>query len=136
ARKPARLATKKRAQADRRRPARSAKGARSSARPSRTARSAVKAPAKAAKPSVAPAPPPTPPQPPPRKPTYHEAVAMYERGLQALQRRDFAASADAPRAVLGRYPDERELLERARPYLKGSRPQPEPKGPPPQNTDQ
>jgi len=31
---------------------------------------------------------------------------MYERGLQALQRRDFAASADALRVVIERYPDE------------------------------
>ena len=43
---------------------------------------------------------------------------MYERGLQALQRRDFAAAADALRLVIERYPDERELLERARLYLK------------------
>jgi Tfp pilus assembly protein PilF len=54
----------------------------------------------------------------PKKPTYHEAVALYERGLQALQRHDFAAAADALRSVIERYPDERELLERARLYLK------------------
>lgn len=56
--------------------------------------------------------------PPPKKPSYHEAVSLYERGLQALQRRDFAAAADALRNVIARYPDERELLERARLYLK------------------
>ena len=56
--------------------------------------------------------------PPPKKPTYHEAVSLYERGLQALQRRDFAAAAEALRNVIARYPDERELLERARLYLK------------------
>jgi hypothetical protein len=39
---------------------------------------------------------------------------MYERGLQALQRRDFAAAAEALRNVIARYPDERVLLERAR----------------------
>jgi len=55
---------------------------------------------------------------PPKKPTYHEAVSLYERGLQALQRRDFAAAAEALRNVIARYPDERELLERARLYLK------------------
>src|SRR3954471_12110182 len=59
----------------------------------------VKPAAKVAKPVQAP-PPPAPPQPPPRKPTYHEAVAMYERGLQALQRRVFAASAAALRTVI------------------------------------
>ena len=56
--------------------------------------------------------------PPPKKPTYHEAVSLYERGLQALQRRDFAAAAEALRNIIARYPDERELLERARLYLK------------------
>ena len=107
-----------------------------SARPSRTARSIVKAPPKAAKPSIAPAPPPPPPQPPPRKPTYHEAVAMYERGLHALQRRDFAASADALRTVIERYPDERELLERARLYLKVCERELEPKEPAPKTADE
>src|SRR4029077_17140997 len=64
----------------------------------------------APKPVQAAPPPPTPPLPV-RKPTYHEAVAMYERGLQALQRRDFAASAEALRNVIEPYPDERGLLE-------------------------
>ena len=88
------------------------------------------APAKTAKP-VAPPTPPPPQAPPVRKPTYHEAVAMYERGLQALQRRDFAASADALRLVIERYPDERELLERARLYLKVCERELEPKEPAP-----
>jgi Tfp pilus assembly protein PilF len=43
---------------------------------------------------------------------------VYERGVQALQRHDFKAAADLFRAVLDRYPDERELLERARLYLR------------------
>ena len=85
---------------------------------------------------VPPPPPPPPPQPPPRKPTYHEAVAMYERGLQALQRRDFAASADALRTVIERYPDERELLERARLYLKVCERELEPKEPAPKTADE
>jgi Tfp pilus assembly protein PilF len=59
-----------------------------------------------------------PPPAPARKPTYHEAVGLYERGLQALQRRDFTAAANALRLVIQQYPDERELLERARLYLK------------------
>jgi tetratricopeptide (TPR) repeat protein len=54
---------------------------------------------------------------------------MYERGLQALQRRDFAASAEALRNVIERYPDERELLERARLYLKVCERELEPKEP-------
>ena len=129
ARKPARTA-KKRVPADRRR----VSSARTPAKPARPVRAAkpVKAPARAAKPVPVVAAPPPPPAPPaPRKPTYHEAVAMYERGLQALQRRDFAASADALRSVIERYPDERELLERARLYLKVCERELEPKEPAP-----
>jgi tetratricopeptide (TPR) repeat protein len=97
----------------------------------------TKAPAVAAAGKPVPAaPPPPPPQPPPRKPTYHEAVAMYERGLQALQRRDFAASAAALRNVIERYPDERELLERARLYLKVCERELEPKEPTPKTADE
>src|SRR5258708_5590303 len=120
ARKPARIA-KERAQTERRRPVRSpargssARTAGKSSRPARTAKP-VKPPVRVAKPvAVAP---PTPAPPPPRKPTYHEAVAMYERGLQALQRRDFAASADALRAVLERYPAEPRVPVGGRRYLK------------------
>lgn len=43
---------------------------------------------------------------------------MYERGLQALQRHDFATAAAALRNVIELFPDERELLERAGLYLK------------------
>lgn len=102
------------------------------------AKAPVKKPVvKAAAPKpVAPPPPPAPVQPPPRKPTYHEAVAMYERGLQALQRRDFAASAEALRNVIARYPDERELLERARLYLKVCERELEPKVPAPKTPDE
>lgn len=60
---------------------------------------------------------PTPP-PAPRKPGFYEAVAIYERGVQALQRHDYRAAADLFRTVLERYPEERELLERARLYLR------------------
>jgi tetratricopeptide (TPR) repeat protein len=55
---------------------------------------------------------------PVRKPGFYEAVAIYERGVQALQRHDFAAAAGFFRTVLERYPEERELLERARLYLR------------------
>jgi tetratricopeptide (TPR) repeat protein len=54
----------------------------------------------------------------PRKPGFYEAVAIYERGVQALQRHDFLGAASFFRAVLERYPEERELLERARLYLR------------------
>ena len=69
-----------------------------------------------------------------RKPEFYEAVAVYERGVQALQRHDFPGAAGFFRTVLERYPDERELLERARLYLRvcereASRQPPAPKTP-------
>lgn len=69
-------------------------------------------------PSPVPAAAPTPPPAAPRKPEFYEAVAVYERGVQALQRHDFGGAANYFRTVLDRYPDERELLERARLYLR------------------
>lgn len=65
-----------------------------------------------------PPPAPPPPESPPRKPGFYEAVAVYERGVQALQKHDFAGAASFFRTVLDRYPEERELLERARLYLR------------------
>jgi tetratricopeptide (TPR) repeat protein len=59
---------------------------------------------------------PTPP-PAPRKPAFYEALAIYESGVRALQRHDFSAGAESFRGVINRYPDERELVERARLYL-------------------
>lgn len=61
---------------------------------------------------------PAPEPAPPRKPGFYEAVAIYERGVQALQRHDYAGAAELFRAVIDRYPEERELLERARLYLR------------------
>jgi tetratricopeptide (TPR) repeat protein len=80
-----------------------------------------------------PAPPPE-PAAPVRKPGFYEAVAIYERGVQALQRHDFQGAAAFFRTVLERYPEERELLERARLYLRvcereTERQQPTPKTP-------
>lgn len=74
----------------------------------------------ATKPAQAPPQPAAPPQPPPapRKPGFYEAVAIYERGVQALQRHDFSAGAELFKTVIDRYPEERELLERARLYLR------------------
>jgi tetratricopeptide (TPR) repeat protein len=45
-------------------------------------------------------------------------VAIYERGVQALQRHDYPGAADLFRTVIDRYPEERELLERAHLYLR------------------
>jgi tetratricopeptide (TPR) repeat protein len=52
------------------------------------------------------------------RPTYLEAVTTYERGLEALQRHDYVKAAELLKRVIERFPDERELTERARLYLK------------------
>lgn len=49
--------------------------------------------------------------------TYVEAVALYERGLHAVQAHDYNRAADLLRSVLTRYPEEKELHERVRLYL-------------------
>jgi tetratricopeptide (TPR) repeat protein len=61
---------------------------------------------------VAPAPPPA------RKPGYYEAIAIYETGVRALQRHNFAGAAEQFRTVIDRYPEERELHERSLLYLR------------------
>ena len=48
---------------------------------------------------------------------YAKAVALYEKGVKALQRKRFAGAATAFRQVLEQFPEERELHERARLYL-------------------
>ncbi len=95
---------------------------------------AKRAPARKQKPKVTPrpaaaaavrvaaqkeSPPPEPPSAPPpvRKPAFYEALAIYESGVRALQRHDFAAGAGNFRDVIQRYPGERELVDRARLYL-------------------
>ncbi len=82
----------------------------------------------------APAPAPTAPSPPPRKPGFYEAVAIYERGVQALQRRDFTGAAELFRVVIEKYPEERELLERARLYLRVCERETARQAPPPQTS--
>jgi tetratricopeptide (TPR) repeat protein len=54
---------------------------------------------------------------PQRRSTYFEAVALYEKGLEALQRHEYQTAIDTLRSVLDRYPDEKELHERVRLYL-------------------
>ena len=54
----------------------------------------------------------------PRPSRYTEAGLLYERGVELLQRRNYAASALRLREVLERYPEEHELTERARLYLR------------------
>jgi tetratricopeptide (TPR) repeat protein len=54
---------------------------------------------------------------PQRRSTYFEAVALYERGLAALQKHAYAEAANLLESVLRQYPDEKELHERVRLYL-------------------
>jgi outer membrane protein assembly factor BamD (BamD/ComL family) len=55
--------------------------------------------------------------PPQRRSTYIEAVALYERGLDAVQRHDYRGAIELLEGVLRQYPEERELHERVRLYL-------------------
>ena len=54
---------------------------------------------------------------PQRRSTYFDAVALYERGLEALQRHDYDLATDLLESVLQQYPEEKELHERVRLYL-------------------
>jgi len=73
---------------------------------------------------------------PPRRSTYIEAVALYERGLEALQRHDYNGAADMLEAVLRQYPEEKELHERVRLYLSICRRQATPRETAPQTVDE
>jgi tetratricopeptide (TPR) repeat protein len=84
--------------------------------------------------AATPPPAPTPTPAPPRKPGFYEAVAIYERGVQALQRHDYAGAADLFRTVIERYPEERELLERAHLYLRVCERETARQAPPPQSS--
>jgi tetratricopeptide (TPR) repeat protein len=70
-----------------------------------------------AQPELTKAAPPTPPAAPVRRSGYFEAVAVYERGLEAVQRHDYATAIDLLESVLRLYPEEKELHERVRLYL-------------------
>jgi tetratricopeptide (TPR) repeat protein len=59
-----------------------------------------------------------PPKPAERQSTYPAAVATYERGIAALQRRDYQSAAEFFRELMARFPEERELQERAQVYLR------------------
>jgi tetratricopeptide (TPR) repeat protein len=51
------------------------------------------------------------------RPTYVEAVAIYEKGIEALQRHDYNHALELLQSVLRQYPEEKELHERVRLYL-------------------
>lgn len=112
---PAPRGSKGRANASSKRPALSPKRAAPAAkRPALAPKRATPARVATAPPVVQPAAPLT----PPRKPGFYEAVAIYERGVQGLQRHDYVGAAENFKAVIERYPEERELLERARLFLR------------------
>src|SRR5215218_80832 len=53
----------------------------------------------------------------PHRSTYFEAVAVYEKGVEALQRHDYNRALELLQSVLRLYPEEKELHERVRLYL-------------------
>jgi len=80
--------------------------------------------------------PPAPPTSPQRRSTYFEAVVIYERGLQALQRHAYDEATSLFESVLRQYPDEKELLERVRLYLNICARQATPRQAAPQTVDE
>jgi tetratricopeptide (TPR) repeat protein len=69
------------------------------------------------KPKQKPSPPVQPRTPPPRS-TYAEAITTYERGLAAIQKKQYRLASDTLHSVLDRFPEEKELHERVRLYLR------------------
>lgn len=65
-----------------------------------------------------------------------DAVAVYERGVEALQRHDYAKAEELLESVLTRYPEEKELHERVRLYLNVCKRQVAPKRQAPQSVDE
>ena len=57
------------------------------------------------------------PSAPTRRETYFEAVAVYERAVEALQRHEYQQAMDLLESVLRQYPEEKELHERVHLYL-------------------
>ena len=76
------------------------------------------------------------PEAPKRRTTYVEAVALYERGLEALQRHAFGDAAGLFDSVLRQYPEEKELHERVRLYLNICQRQATPKEAAPQTQEE
>lgn len=54
---------------------------------------------------------------PQRSSSYFEAVALYEKAMETLQRHDYKGALAQLQSILTRYPDEKELQERVRLYL-------------------
>jgi len=73
---------------------------------------------------------------PGQRSTYVEAVALYEQGLQALQKHEYGRAEGLLQSVLTRFPEEKELHERVRLYLNVCQRQARPKEPSPQTADE
>jgi tetratricopeptide (TPR) repeat protein len=71
-----------------------------------------------------------------RRSTYFEAVALYERALEALQRHDYGGAIAQLESVLRLYPEEKELHERVRLYLNICQRQAAPRQATPQTIDE
>jgi tetratricopeptide (TPR) repeat protein len=71
-----------------------------------------------------------------RRSTYFEAVSVYERGLEALQRHDYHAAAELFESVLKQFPEEKELHERVHLYLNVCRRQAKPREASPQTVEE
>jgi tetratricopeptide (TPR) repeat protein len=70
-----------------------------------------------ARPNDAPQPQLSRPSAPQRSTAYFEAVALYEKAVESLQRHEYRAARDQLQSILTSYPDEKELQERVRLYL-------------------
>jgi tetratricopeptide (TPR) repeat protein len=100
-------------------PARKSKLRPKTARKAAAIRPAAKPAARvAAKPALRARQKPPAPTPPPRRSTYADAVVLYERGLQALQAKRYRDAAELLKRVLVEFPEEIELHERARLYIR------------------
>jgi len=73
---------------------------------------------------------------PQRRSTYFEAVALYERGVEMLQRHEYQQAAETLESVLRQYPEEKELHERVRLYLNICRRQAAPRESTPQTIEE
>ena len=73
---------------------------------------------------------------PQRRSTYFEAVALYERGVEMLQRHEYQRAAETFESVLRQYPEEKELHERVRLYLNICRRQAAPRESTPQTIEE
>ena len=76
------------------------------------------------------------PAAPQRRTTYFEAVAVYERGVEALQRHEYDQATDLLESVLRQYPEEKELHERVKLYLNICRRHATPREAAPQTIDE